>query len=349
VNIKGIGLNIDTRWIDGDLERLADMLARAADMGYDAAELTPHSLDAIWHGQLDRHQVARIRNLTSSFPLHYIVHAPNELNVAHHEDLSLQIQVFKACLDFCAEVESDMLVYHSGQIGLERAAWGLSPLPAPKELGGRWAAETANLTKLADYAAHLGVTIAIENRDPHLWEIATLARAGYPAAELPTFHGGICLDLLCAQVQDIGTSNVGLALDVGHAYLAAPFWPTDFRVGLIEAAPYVRHVHWHDNFGRLDGLSPAQHDRLPNGEGDLHLPPGWGSIPLDTVQACLDGYAGWLTMEIRPRYRAHYHEALTRTRALLANPWEASVPHPQPAEARQKPTRPGQDHARGAG
>jgi sugar phosphate isomerase/epimerase len=143
------------------------MLARAADMGYDAAELTPHSLDAIWHGQLDRHQVARIRNLTSSFPLHYIVHAPNELNVAHHEDLSLQIQVFKACLDFCAEVESDMLVYHSGQIGLERAAWGLSPLPAPKELGGRWAAETANLTELADYAAHLGVTIAIENRLPN--------------------------------------------------------------------------------------------------------------------------------------------------------------------------------------
>ena len=59
-------------------------------------------------------------------------------------------------------------------------------------------------------------------------------------------------------------------------------------------------------------------DLLPNGEGNLHLPPGWGDVPLDAVQVCLDGYAGWLTMEIRPRYRAHYEEALASTRSLLA-------------------------------
>jgi len=335
--IKGIGLNIDTRWIDGDLARLADMLAQVTAMGYDAAELTPHSLDTIRHGQLDRRQMARVRELTSSFPLHYTVHAPNGLNVAHHEDLNLQIQVFKACLDFCAGVESDLLVYHSGQIGLERAACGLSPLPTPEELEGYWTTETAKLAELAAYALRLGVTIAIENRDPHLWEIATLAQAGLPATELTTFHGGMRLDLLCAQVQEIGASNVGLTLDVGHAYLAAPFWPTDFCTGLIGAAPYVRHLHWHDNFGRLDGLSAAQHDRLPNGEGDLHLPPGWGDIPLETVRTCLKGYEGWLTMEIRPRYRAHYMEALTTTRALLATPWELLAPPPQPAEVRQNP------------
>jgi sugar phosphate isomerase/epimerase len=318
LHIKGIGLNIDTRWIDGDLEQLSDMLAQVTAMGYDAAELSPHSVDAIRRGQLDRHQVARVRRITSSFPLHYTVHAPNGLNVAHHEDLDLQIQVFGACLDFCAEVESDVLVYHSGQIGLERAALGLAPLPTTEELESYWETETANLAGLADYAAHLDVTIAVENRDPHLWEIATLARAGHPAAELPTFHGGMRLDLLCAQVREIGAPNVGLTLDVGHAYLAAPFWSTDFGSGLIEAAPYVRHLHWHDNFGRLDGLSAVQHDRLPNGEGDLHLPPGWGDIPLDTVQAALGDYAGWLTLEIRPRYRAHYQEALATTRALLA-------------------------------
>jgi sugar phosphate isomerase/epimerase len=318
--IKGIGLNVDTQWIDGDLERLSDILAQVAALGYDAAEITPHSVDAIWHGRLDSRQVARVRKLISRFPLHYTVHAPNRLNVAHHEDLALQIQVFRACLEFCAEVDADVLVYHSGQIGLERAAWGLAPLPAPTELESYWATATDNLAKLADYADHLGVTIAIENRDPHLWEIATLARAGYPAADLPTFHGGMCLDLLCAQVREVGASNLGLTLDVGHAYLAAPFWSMDFRSGLAGAASYVRYIHWHDNCGRLDGFSAALHDRLPNGEGDLHLPPGWGDIPLDTVLACLDGYAGWVTMEIRPRYRAHYREALATTRALMAAP-----------------------------
>jgi sugar phosphate isomerase/epimerase len=343
--VKGIGLNIDTQWIGGDLERLTDMLSRVAAMGYDAAELTPHSVDAIRHGQLDRRRVARVRNLTASFSLRYTVHAPNRLNVAHHEDMTLQIEVFKACLDFCAEVEADVLVYHSGQIGLERAAWGLAALPSSKELARYWATETDNLAELAGYAARRGVTIAVENRDPHLWEIATLARAGYPAAELPTFHGGMRLDRLCAQVAEIGAPNVGLTLDVGHAHLAAPFWPKDLLTSVVEAAPYVRHVHWHDNFGRLDGLSEAQHDRLPNGEGDLHLPPGWGSIPLQAVQGCLEGYTGWLTMEIRPRYRDHYEEALATTRALLATPWEPPVSHPQPAELRRGRLRPGEGRA----
>jgi sugar phosphate isomerase/epimerase len=332
--IKGIGLNIDTSWIGGDLDKLAEMLAHVTEMGYDAAELTPHGVDAILHGQLDRRQVAKVRRITSNFPLHYNVHAPHKLNVAHHEDLELQIQTFRASLDFCAEMEADVLVYHSGQTNLERAAWGLAPPPTPEALESYWTAETAHLTELAVYAARRGVTIGIENRVPHLWEIAALARAGYPRTTLPTFNGGICLDLLCAQVQNIGASNVGLTLDIGHAYLAAPFWSTDFTGGLSAAAPYVRHLHWHDNFGRLAGFSNSLNDRLPNGEGDLHLPPGRGSIPLDTVRECLVGYEGWLTIEIHPRFRAQYREALETTQATVAVPWEPPLPRRQRAEIR---------------
>jgi sugar phosphate isomerase/epimerase len=329
--VKGIGLNIDTRWINGDLDRLARTLDQVAALGYDSAELSLHSVDTIRFGQLDHHQVAAVRAITSGFPLQYTVHAPNGLNVAHHDDLDLQMQVFRACLEFCAEVEASVLVYHSGQMALERAAWGLAPVPTPEELDDYWATETTNLKELAEYAARFGVTIGIENRDPHLWEIATLARAGFPACALPLFHGGMRLDLLSSQVEQIGAPNVGLTLDVGHAYLAARFWSTDFVSAVAVAAPFVRHLHWHDNFGRLDGFSAEQHDRLPNGEGDLHLPPGWGCIPLEDVRACLDAYAGWLTMEIRPRYRAHYHRALVTTRAFLATPWEVPVSHSQPA------------------
>jgi len=120
------------------------------------------------------------------------------------------------------------------------------------------------------------------------------------------YHGGMCLGLLCQEVEELGAPNLGLTLDVGHACLGAPFWSKDFGSALAEAAPYVQHLHWHDNFGRLEGLSPADYDRLPNGEGDLHLPPGWGSMPLDAVRRWFEGYSGWLTIEIRPRYRAHY-------------------------------------------
>jgi sugar phosphate isomerase/epimerase len=329
--IKGIGLTIDIAWVNGDLNRFDDMLARIAATGYDSAELLPHSVDAILNGRLDRSQMLRVRQIVHRYPLQYTVHAPHRLNVGHHPDLDLQIRVFKASLDFCAEVEAGVMVYHSGQKGLERAAWGLARLPTTEELAGYWATETEHLATLADYAARRGVTIAIENAPPHMWEIATLARAGYPPTTLRTYHPAISLGRICQQIQEIGADNVGMTLDVGHAFLAAPFWPIDLLDAIAAAAPYVRHLHWHDNFGRLDSIDAPLHERLPNGAGDLHLPPGWGTIPLGQIWQCLRGYNGWLNMEIHSRYRAHYHAALDTARDYLRIPWEAILPRPQPA------------------
>jgi len=319
---QGIGLNVDAGWLEGDLTRLEASLSHLAELDYDAAEVPPHGVDVIHFGQLDRAQVARVKAITHRFPLHYIVHGPDKLNVAHHPDLPLQRAIFEVCLQFCAEMEADTFVYHSGQIALERPALGLEELPHEAVLRASWERETATLAELAARAAELGVTIAIENRDPHLWEVATLIRNHHPMADLPTYHAGMRLDLLARQVAAISAPNVGLTLDVGHAYLAASFCQTDFLASVVAAAPYVHHIHWHDNYGHLDWTSEDQEYRLPNGEGDLHLPPGWGAIPLRAAAELLENYTGWLTLEIHPRYRAHYAQALADTRALL---WKKEV------------------------
>lgn len=314
---RGIGLNVDAGWLDGDLGRLELSLAHIAELGYDAAEIPPHGVDVIRHGQLDQAQMTKVRAITDRFPLHYTIHGPDKLNVATHPNLPLQRSIFEASLQFCAELEAHIFVYHSGQIALERPALGLENLPDEVALRECWERETATLTELAAHAAKLGVTITIENRDPHLWEVATLIRNHHPATDLPTYHAGMQLDALTRQIAAISTPNVGLTLDVGHAYLAASFCQIDFLASVAAAAPYIRHIHWHDNYGHLDVTSEDQQYRLPNGEGDLHMPPGWGAIPLRAAAELLEGYTGWLTLEIRPRYRVHYAQALANTRALL--------------------------------
>jgi sugar phosphate isomerase/epimerase len=317
MNPQGIGLNVDGDWLEGDLDRLATSLARLAEIGFDAAEIPPHGLDVIRYGELDLAQVSRIKGVVHRFPLRYTIHAPNTLNVANHPDLSLQRAIFEASLRFCAELEAGILVYHSGQIALERPALGLEGLPDELTLQSYWERETDILAELSVYAAELGVAIAIENRDPHLWEVATLVRNRRPTSDLPTYHAGMRLDLLAQQVKAIGVSNVGLTLDVGHAYLATAFCQTDFLASVATVVPQIRHVHWHDNYGRLDWTSEDQAYRFANGEGDLHMPPGWGTIPLQATAELLENYTGWLTMEIRPRYRAHYAQALADSRAAL--------------------------------
>jgi len=322
---QGIGLNVDSGWLEGEISRLEVSLSRLVELGYDAAEIPPHGLDVIRHGELDEEQMDHIKAITRRFPLRYTVHGPDKLNVAHHPNLPLQHAIFQACLQFCAELEADTFVYHSGQIALEGPALGLEELPDEVTLQSYWEQETEALTELAAHAARLGVTIAVENRDPHLWEVATLIRNHHPVTDLPTYHAGMRLDLLTQQIAAIGAPNLGLTLDVGHAYLAASFCQNgqeekgqkDFLSSVAIAAPYVRHIHWHDNYGHLDWTSEDQKFRLPNGEGDLHMPPGWGTIPLREVARLLKDYSGWLTLEIRPRYQAHYAQALATTQTIL--------------------------------
>lgn len=46
------------------------------------------------------------------------------------------------------------------------------------------------------------------------------------------------------------------------------------------------------------------------------MPIGWGEIPYREVFSRLKGYEGVLLLELRPRYRPYYAEALQETRRL---------------------------------
>src|SRR5438270_895860 len=109
-------------------------------------------------------------------------------------------------------------------------------------------------------------------------------------------------------VRRINRPNVVMTLDVGHAYLASVYFRFDVFEAIRSALPFVRHVHVNDNFGRYDPLrlenftlyrtqTPA--DTYPLGKGDLHLPVGWGTIPLEKVFGLLRGFRGTVVHEYR--------------------------------------------------
>ncbi|MCX7670795.1 MAG: sugar phosphate isomerase/epimerase, partial [Anaerolineae bacterium] len=245
------------------------------------------------------------------------VHAPGSLRLT--EPSGFHEQVFISCLEVTRQIGAEVMVYHSAQLALRPADQDTEPLPDDAALQALWRTETAALQRMARRAEALGIVIAVENRDPHLWEVAALYRHGKTAADLPTYHQGMRLDLLGAQIEAVGSPNVGICLDVGHAFLAAPYWPTDYLSAIRDSAAHVCHVHWHDNFGRLDDRAESLAERLIFGEADNHLPPGWGAIPLAQVLEILRAadYAGWLTVEIRPRYMHLLPEVAQQVRAQV--------------------------------
>ena len=234
--------------------------------------------------------------------------------------MKTHLQVFKACLYLCAEVGAELLVYHSGQNTLKHPFLEYGGLPSEKELNQRWEVETERLAEMARLASNLGIVIGIENMDPELSEILFLAELGIPESQLVKYKQALRPDLIAHQIRIIDSPNIGLTLDVGHAFLAAPYWGgKDFLAVIEEIAPQVRHVHLHDNFGCLVDGADKPCERLVFGVGDNHLPPGWGKIPLTEVLTILSkiGYDGWLNLEIRPKLKLYLKEAMRSTHNLL--------------------------------
>jgi sugar phosphate isomerase/epimerase len=325
MRITGISINADSGHLGGSLGQLADDLAFFEQCGFDGVELSIHGLDVVIHGRLQQGQMDRVREITRRFDFIYTVHPPMRLNLAFPQtgpsgvpELALEKEVFVACLDACAALGAGVMVYHSGLVALHEAAFGLAHLPDDEALEAARAQEVAALREVMPLAAERGVTVAMENRDPHPWEIALMRRAGLPDDWLPKFHGGLLVPNLVRQVREVDHPALGLTLDLAHLYLAANHCEFDFLEAVGQAAPHVRHVHSNDNFGRLGGVYGGLDERISYGDGDLHLPPGWGAIPQAEALARLSGYEGLCVLEIQPRFRGHFAQGLQYMRHIIA-------------------------------
>jgi sugar phosphate isomerase/epimerase len=324
MDITGICINADVGRLGGSLERLVEDLTYFQQCGFDGVEIAVDGLDAVIGGKLEQSQVDRIRAITDQFDFVYTVHAPGRMNLAFPvqgpgdaPDLAQEKAVFAACLDFCAAIGARVMVYHSGLIALYEFAFGLGPLPDGETLDAGRVREVSALGEILPLAAGRGVIVAMENRDPHPWEIAALLRSGRSPDHLLTYHSGLSIPHLVRQVTEVNHPNLGLTLDLGHLFVAANFCGFDYLEAIRQAAPHVRHIHGHDNFGRLGTVFDDLHERIPYGDGDLHLPTGWGTIPHLTSLAQLTGYEGLYVLEIRPRFREHFADALRTTRTLI--------------------------------
>lgn len=315
--IRSIGINADSERIDGDFAALRRWLRRFHEVGFDTVELSVAGLNCIRAGQFIPQEAARVQEALAPHNFRVTLHGPNDLNLIRNP---MHSDVMAATLEAARALNAERIVVHSAQIALHDPYRSLVPPPSDEDLAAMWDRETEALIEYGRRAADMGLMLSVENRDPHLWEISALGMHGKPASELARYHQGLRLDLLARQMERINLPNVGICLDVGHAYLAAPYWPEPgYLTGIRSCAPWVNHLHFHDNYGCIDDLTESLSERLAFGEADSHVPPGWGRIPLKQVLNVLHaaGYDGHLVLEIRPRYADYLDEALSGTRALL--------------------------------
>jgi len=344
MHIKGIGINIDSPTIDGDLDLLEETLANIQDKGFDYAEIPVHGVDAIFKGKLNWLQTRAITDILKEFKLKYTVHGPDLLNLMDSRNFKLQKEVFKSGIEFTNAIGGEIFVYHGGKIPLQGEIKGegirqnsLLKIPSPKNIKRLKKIEVKTLQELATFAKDLGVIITIENTSPELeeetlWELSKQFNGRmFPYSvvapqtpkpiflqEIRKYKYGTKIEELVDQVKEIDRDNLGITLDFGHAYLASKYYHFKFLDSIKLALPYIKHVHIHDCFGKPK-LSYEEQDinLIQFGIGDLHMPVGWGEIPYDKIFRLLKNYNGVLCLELKPRYKRFYKYSLERVKELI--------------------------------
>ena len=79
------------------------------------------------------------------------------------------------------------------------------------------------------------------------------------------------------------------------------------------------HIHMHDSFGNIETI-PAYIDaeKTSYGQGDLHLPLGWGDIPFEKIFSEIKFPDNLnLNFELPIRYLKYFPENIEKAKKLL--------------------------------
>lgn len=266
---RSVGTNLSRLYVDGS-GGLAEDLEALKRAGTDFVEIWPENLGVILGGSLNANRLRAVEELLLEAALAYTVHAPLEVNLMDLTSHGLQRDVLDASLRFARGIGAEMVVCHAGQ--------RMGARDARHSIGEQLSAERSALREAGDLAGELGVTIAVENYYPER-----------PILRGEVYDYSVWPSQLAEQISTVDHPAVGICLDVGHAALAAGFFGFDLIEECAAIAPLVRHVHLHDNLQKTNLTGePRVSEHTVFGLGDLHLPPGRGTIPLEDLLMRMD-------------------------------------------------------------
>jgi len=295
--IEGIGINAHSSRINGDIELLERDVAHFKKIGFDYVEIPVHGVDGVINGELNLKSVKRVREALRRYNLKAAAHSPDPLNL-RKDNFDLQEKVFQSSIEFASELEAKVLVYHNGNFEGRKQEDEFQNLASDREIRA--------LRALSEFADKRGVQICLEN-------------------------GASSIEVLVTVLRKVNRENVGITYDFGHAFLyySCHGGEKEFLTSIKEALPYLKHIHIHDNFGRANITSQdtPYRNRLPFGEGDLHMPPGMGRIPYEKIFPLIREYKGIAMAEIDPRYEPFYGGIVKRLYKYIE---EAHVPFQSP-------------------
>lgn len=293
--VTGTGISSNRRASDlSDFGAELDMIQA---LGVETIEIPTFDLDVVVGGRVLRPQLDRLKRACAGRDVIYSVHGPLAINFMDDAwRLDRHFEILKASLEVAAEIGAGHYVLHSGIAPLQQAAGIEAAYGRQRE----W------LSRSGDLAREHGLILCVETL------FAGYKGEGHTASP----------SRLATELAAIAHPNVMATLDFSHSYLQLDFdGRRDAFLAEVKAlAPFARHLHIHDSFGRQDDIwMYTEGERLAYGHGDLHLPVGWGDIPWQEIMiGCVFPQGVIFNVELNPRYWHTAQDTINGTKALAS-------------------------------
>ncbi len=258
----------------------------------DSVELSLANFEVIGGCQIYTDRLAELRRICADRPFGYTVHGPIMSTFADAAHLELQKAAARACLEVSHALGATAQVHHAA----------LLPHVSIDQRADLLKMERDALAEIAPAAEAAGTLFCVETlfaRFEH-WTASPVE--------------------LARQIREVGHPFVRATIDFSHVFLNAGERGYDAEAELEELAPLTRHLHVHDSFGVPKTFSPySRSETILFGLGDLHLPPGRGSLPWERLAALPFAGPTVANLELTARHRDQVEAAVAWTREWIAS------------------------------
>lgn len=260
-----------------EFDDLGAHLDEAEALGVDLVELPAYAWHLIVGGKLLKNRLDDLVRAVAGRKLAYSMHGTLAINLMDiPERLPRHEEVLAANIEIAAALGARHLVMHTGHVS-----------DPSDDVEVAYSRQREALVRAGDKAASLGVRLCVEN----IFRFAGVRETATPSK-------------LAGELAAIEHDAVKATLDVSHAHIRCTDARVDPIAEIAALGPHVAHFHLHDSFGRPKEMwTYHPSEAVAFGEGDLHLPIGWGGIDWDAVVAAVQPLPDAVAvMELDPRH-----------------------------------------------
>ena len=277
-----IGFTLKTQ--NAQISNFEEQLIFFEELGVGSVEIPLYELDVLCGKKIIKDELNLLQKILRTSRLNFSLHGSMSVNLMDEVYMNDHCEILKRDIEVSEAINSRILVTHFGYTSNSIH----NDINKYEKLLKK---QTEIYYELAEFAKAHNVILAIENLFP-------FTSTNY--APLPSE--------ISSEIESLNHPNARITIDFSHAYLNCKHNKVDYLDQLSTMVPLAEHLHIHDSFGKLKVMDTYKHSEdVTYGQGDIHLPLGWGSIPFEKIFSTFSFSPNiFLNLELSERYKRYY-------------------------------------------